>query len=193
MRLIVGLGNPGKDYEYTRHNLGFLVVRQLAEKLKLKFTLSSLTNGMTAEGMFEEGDICLLAPLTYMNNSGVAISQLMSKKDLSPGDILVVCDDFHLDFEQIRLRAKGTDGGHNGLSSIIQHLGTEQFARLRMGIGYPPGKKDTVDYVLEEFKKKEKNCLDNFVDEAVSCCLMWLKEGIDAAMDQHNRRKNGEE
>jgi len=193
LRLIVGLGNPGKDYEYTRHNLGFLVVRQLAEKLKLKFTLSSLTNGMTAEGMFEEGDICLLAPLTYMNNSGVAISQLMSKKDLSPGDILVVCDDFHLDFEQIRLRAKGTDGGHNGLSSIIQHLGTEQFARLRMGIGYPPGKKDTVDYVLEEFKKKEKNCLDNFVDEAVSCCLMWLKEGIDAAMDQHNRRKNGEE
>ncbi|MCK5081518.1 MAG: aminoacyl-tRNA hydrolase, partial [Candidatus Omnitrophica bacterium] len=112
MRLIVGLGNPGKDYEWTRHNLGFLVVRRLAEKLKLKFALSSLTNGMAAEGIFEEDDICLLAPLTYMNNSGVAISRLMSKKDLSTEDILVVCDDFHLDFEQVRLRAKGSDGGH---------------------------------------------------------------------------------
>lgn len=189
MRLIVGLGNPGKDYEYTRHNLGFLVVRQLAEKLNLKFASSSLTNGMTAEGVFEEDNICLLAPLTYMNNSGVAVSRIMSKKDLSPEDLLVVCDDFHLDFEQIRLRAKGTDGGHNGLSSIIQHLGTEQFARLRMGIGFPPGKKDSVDYVLEEFKRVEKNCLDSFVDEAVSCCLMWLREGINAAMDQHNRKK----
>ena len=189
MRLIVGLGNPGKDYEYTRHNLGFLVVQRLAGELKLKFALSSLTNGMTVEGMFEEDNICLLAPLTYMNNSGVAVSQLMSKKDLSPGDILVVCDDFHLDFEQIRLRAKGSDGGHNGLSSVIRHLDTEQFARLRMGIGYPPGKKDTVDYVLEEFKKKEKDRLDDFIDEAVSCCLRWLKEGINAAMDQHNRRK----
>ncbi|MCK5260286.1 MAG: aminoacyl-tRNA hydrolase [Candidatus Omnitrophica bacterium] len=189
MRLIVGLGNPGKDYEWTRHNLGFLVVRRLAEKLKLKFALSSLTNGMAAEGIFEEDDICLLAPLTYMNNSGVAISRLMSKKDLSTEDILVVCDDFHLDFEQVRLRAKGSDGGHNGLSSVIEHLGTEQFARLRMGIDYPPGKKDTVDYVLEEFKKKEKDRLDGFIDEAVSCCLMWLKEGTNAAMDQHNRRK----
>ena len=189
MRLIVGLGNPGKDYEYTRHNLGFLVVRRLAEKLKLKFALSSLTKGMTAEGMFEEDSVCLLAPLIYMNNSGVAISRLMSKKDFSPEDILVVCDDFNLDFEQIRLRAKGSDGGHNGLSSVIEHLNTEQFARLRMGIGYPPGKKDTVDYVLEEFKKKEKECLDGFIEEAVSCCLMWLKGGINSAMDQHNRRK----
>ena len=189
MRLIVGLGNPGKDYKYTRHNLGFLVVRRLVEKLKLKFALSSLTKGMTAEGMFEEDSVCLMAPLTYMNNSGVAISRLVSKKDLSPEDILVVCDDFNLDFEQIRLRAKGSDGGHNGLSSVIEHLNTEQFARLRMGIGYPPGKKDTVDYVLEEFKKKEKECLDGFIEEAVSCCLMWLKGGINSAMDQHNRRK----
>ena len=189
MRLIVGLGNPGKDYEYTRHNLGFLVVQRLAEKLKLKFSLSSLTKGMVAEGIVKEDNICLLAPLTYMNNSGIAIKHLVSKKDLSPEDILVVCDDFHLDFQQIRVRAKGSDGGHNGLSSVIQHLGTEQFARLRMGIGYPPGKKDTVDYVLEEFKKAERSCLDSFIDEAVSCCFLWLQEGINAAMDQHNGKK----
>lgn len=188
LRLIGGLGNPGKDYEYTRHNLGFLVVRRLAEKLKLKFALSSLTNGLTAEGMFEDKAICLLMPLTYMNNSGVAVHQVMKKRDLSLEDVMIVCDDFNLDFEQIRLKGKGSDGGHNGLSSVIEHLGTEQFVRLRMGIGRPVGKKDTVDYVLEEFKKKERERLDSFIDETTSCCLAWLCEGIDAAMDQYNRR-----
>jgi len=188
LRLIGGLGNPGKDYEYTRHNLGFLVVRRLAEKLKLKFALSSLTNGLTAEGTFEDKTICLLMPLTYMNNSGVAVHQIVTKRKLSPENVLIVCDDFNLDFEQIRLRNKGSDGGHNGLSSIIERLGTEQFARLRMGIGQPTGKKDTVDYVLEEFKKKERECLNSFIDETTSCCLAWLREGINAAMDQYNRR-----
>jgi len=186
LRLIVGLGNPGKNYEYTRHNLGFLVIRRLAEKLKLKFELSSLTNGLTAEGTFEDTAVCLLMPLTYMNNSGVAIRQIMTNKKLLPEDVLVICDDFHLNFEQIRLRAKGSDGGHNGLGSIIRHLGTEQFARLRMGIGQPTNKKDTVDYVLEEFNKKEKKSLDNFIDEAISCCLTWLRKGIHVAMDQYN-------
>ncbi len=189
LRLIVGLGNPGGDYEHTRHNLGFLAVQRLAEKLKFKFALSSLTKGVTAEGVFEDREIYLLMPMTFMNNSGVAVRQIMAKKEFLPENVLVICDDFHLDFEQIRLRAKGSDGGHNGLNSVIQHLGTEEFARLRMGIGYPPGKKDTVDYVLEEFAKKEKDHLDNFVDEALSCCLMWLREGVEAAMDQHNGRK----
>ena len=186
LRLIVGLGNPGIDYEYTRHNLGFLVVRQLAEKFKLKFELSSLTNGLTAEGVIEETTVCLLMPLTYMNNSGVAVRQIMISKKLLPEDILVVSDDFHLNFAQIRLKAKGSDGGHNGLGSIIRHLRTEEFARLRMGIGQPSSKKDTVDFVLEEFNKKEKESLDSFVDEAISCCLTWGKKGIHAAMDQHN-------
>ena len=188
-RLIVGLGNPGGDYKYTRHNLGFLAVQRLAELLKLKFTLSSLTNGVTAEGPFEDGTLCLLMPMTFMNNSGVAIRQIMDKKNVLPENILVVCDDYNLDFGQIRLRAKGSDGGHNGLSSVIQHLGTEEFARLRMGINQPPEGNNAVDYVLEKFTKKEKDHLDSFVDEAASCCLMWLREGIDATMDQHNRKK----
>ena len=188
LRLIGGLGNPGKDYEYTRHNLGFLVVRRLAEKLKLKFALSSLTNGLTAKGTFEDKTICLLMPLTYMNNSGMAVHQIVTKQELPTENMLIVCDDFNLDFEQIRLRGKGSDGGHNGLSSIIERLGTEQFARLRMGIGQPTGQKDTVDYVLEKFKKKERECLDSFIDEATSCCFAWLREGINAAMDQYNRR-----
>ncbi len=123
-----------------------------------------------------------------MNNSGVAVSQVMTKRELSPEDVLIVCDDLNLDFKQIRLRGKGSDGGHNGLSSVIERLGSEQFARLRMGIGQPTGKQDTVDYVLEDFKKKEKECLDSFVDDTTACCLAWLREGIDAAMDQYNRR-----
>lgn len=188
LRLIGGLGNPGKDYEYTRHNLGFLVVRRLAEQLKLKFALSSLTNGLTAEGAFEDKLVCLLMPLTYMNNSGVAVGQVMAKRKLSPENVLIVCDDLNLDFKQIRLRGKGSDGGHNGLSSVIERLGSEQFARLRMGIGQPTGRKDAVDYVLEEFKKKEKECLDSFIDETILCCLTWLREGVAAAMDQHNRK-----
>ena len=188
LRLIVGLGNPGRDYEYTRHNLGSLAVRCLAEKLKLKFALSSLTNGLTGEGMLEKKVVCLLMPLTYMNNSGVAVRQIMVKKDVLPENVLIVCDDFHLDFQQLRLRAKGRDGGHNGLSSVIQHLGTEQFTRLRMGIGQPADKKNTVNYVLEEFEKNEKMCLDKFIDEAALCCLTWLRDGTAAAMDQYNRK-----
>jgi len=186
LRLIVGLGNPGKDYEYTRHNLGFLVIRRLAERLKLKFELSSLTNGLTAEGTFEDTAVCLLMPLTYMNNSGVAVQRIVTNKKLLSEDVLVICDDFHLNFAQIRLRAKGSDGGHNGLGSIIRHLGTEQFARLRMGIGQPMSKTDTIDYVLEGFDKREKKSLNNFIDETISCCLTWLRKGIHVAMDQHN-------
>jgi len=160
----------------------------LADRLKLKFALSSLTNGLTAEGKFEDEAVCLLIPLTYMNNSGVAVRQVMTKKDITPENILIVCDDFHLDFRRLRLRTKGSDGGHNGLSSIIRHLDTERFARLRMGVGRPANKKDAVDYVLEEFKKGEKAHLDEFVGEAATCCLTWLKEGASTAMDWHNRK-----
>lgn len=182
------MGNPGKDYEFTRHNLGFLVVRRLAERLDFKFGLSSLTNGLTAEGLADGHDICLLMPLTYMNNSGVAVQQVVAKREIAPEDVLIVCDDFNLDFGQIRLRGKGSDGGHNGLSSVIERLGTERFARLRIGIGRPTGRKDVVDYVLEEFTKKEKEGLDRVIDDTVACCQAWIHEGIEAAMDRYNRK-----
>lgn len=187
-RLIVGLGNPGNDYEYTRHNLGFLVIRALVDKLQLKLSLSRVANGLVAEGMVEDRRVCLLMPLTYMNNSGVAVKQMASVNGLTTENILVVCDDFNLDFQQIRLRAKGSDGGHNGLSSVIEHLKTDQFARLRMGVGKPRDKKDIVDYVLEQFSKKEKISLGKFIDQATLCCVAWLNNGIEAAMDQYNRK-----
>lgn len=189
MRLIAGLGNPGRDYEYTRHNLGFLVIRRLAEKLGWSFSRSPLANGMTAEGRHENSELVLMAPLTYMNNSGAAVKRFMAAKEIAPDDLLVVCDDFNLDFGQIRIRGKGSDGGHNGLSSIIDYLGTEAFARLRMGIGAPPGKKDPAEFVLEEYKKAERSDLDAFIDDGVDCTMMWLNEGLTAAMERYNRKK----
>ena len=189
IRLIVGLGNPGRDYEHTRHNLGFLTVQRLAEKLKFKFQLSSLTNGLTAEGTCGDRTLCLLLPMTKMNNSGSAVHQVMGKKELSPEDVLVICDDFHLDYLKLRLRARGSDGGHNGLKSVIQQLGTDHFARLRMGIGRPADKNKIIDYVLDEFTKAERAHLDAFIERAVSCCLMWLEDGISGAVDQYNAKK----
>ncbi len=185
-RLIVGLGNPGKDYEYTRHNIGFLVVRRLAEKFNTKFSLSSLSNCLMAEIKGEDKKLYLALPLKYMNNSGVVIRKIVSKLDFDLKDILIVCDDFNLDFGQIRIRPKGSDGGHNGLESIIRLLVEEEFPRLRMGIDHPGSKEDVVDYVLEGFDKNEKNELEDFIRRAANCCLIWLDEGIKKAMESFN-------
>ena len=188
MKLIVGLGNPGKDYEYTRHNLGFLVVRYLSEKINADFKLSSFTNGLIVESKIGENDVCLFLPMTYMNKSGGAIRQLVEIKGFVLQDILIICDDLNLDFGQIRIRAKGRDGGHNGLNSIIQCLGTEEFPRLRMGISYPVNKDDVIDYVLTEFKKNEKNDLGDFIQRAADCCILWLNEGTGKAMEKYNAK-----
>ena len=187
-RLIVGLGNPSRDYEYTRHNLGFLVVEHLAQKNNLRFRKSSFTNGLTAEGKAAGNDLCCLLPSTYMNNSGAAVKQAVLDKNLDHTDILIVCDDFHLDFGQVRIRSKGTDGGHNGLTSVIEHLGTQAFARLRLGIGGPVKGQESVEYVLGKWTAGEEKQLDEFIDRATDCCGVWLQEGIDKAMDQFNGR-----
>lgn len=187
-RLIVGLGNPGRDYEYTRHNLGFLVVGKLAEKNNLRFRKSSFTNGLTAEGKVAGNEVCCLLPSTYMNNSGVAVKQAVLKRGVDRANVLIVCDDFHLDFGQIRIRNKGSDGGHNGLTSIIEHLGTQDFDRLRLGIGSPVKGEESVAYVLGKWTAAEKKQLDEFIDRATDCCDVWITEGIHKAMDQFNGR-----
>lgn len=187
-RLIVGLGNPGRDYEYTRHNLGFLVVEHLAKKNNLRFLKSSFTKGLTADGQVAGRDLCCLLPATYMNNSGLAVKQAVLNKNLDHADILVVCDDFHLEFGQVRIRNKGSDGGHNGLASVIEHLGTQAFARLRLGIGGPAQGQEPVDYVLGKWTAGEEKQLDEFIDRATDCCGVWLQEGTHHAMDQFNGR-----
>ncbi len=189
VRLIVGLGNPGVDYEFNRHNLGFLVIQYLVEKLDFDLKKNSFIRGLIAEGNFEGKSICFLLPMTFMNNSGIAVKQIILRKKLDLGNVLVVCDDFNLSFRQLRLRAKGGDGGHNGIKSIIQHSGSEKFARLRMGIDFPGGKKNVVEYVLENFSKKECKFLDGFIIEAADCCLAWVKDGVNRTMERYNGKK----
>lgn len=187
--MIVGLGNPGEDYEYTRHNLGFLVIRRLVTELKFKLALSSFTNGLTAEGQYKGNDVCLLMPLTYMNNSGKAVKRALTARDIAPNDMLVITDDFNLDFCQMRLKTKGSDGGHNGLASIILCCETTEFPRLRMGIGQPKGNKPVVDFVLEKFTGPEMKELEAYVNEATACVLMWIEQGADRAMEFYNRKR----
>lgn len=191
LRIIVGLGNPGKEYEYTRHNFGFLVIDQLAAQYQLKFSRRAVLNSYTAEGLLEDVECLLVKPLTYMNNSGSVVRQVLNKKGAEASRLLVVCDDFHLDFGQMRIREKGSDGGHNGLTSVIQHLQTQNFSRLRLGIGSPKPSEDVVDYVLGSFSSKEKREMDPFIQQAARCCACWAVEGISKTMSQFNKRKEG--
>ena len=188
IRLIVGLGNPGQDYEYTRHNLGFLVVNHFAKNNNLRVASSAICKAFEAKGTVSGKEVCLLFPLTYMNNSGVAIRQIVAKYEIALENILVVCDDFHIDFGKMRLRRKGSDGGHNGLDSVIYHLESEEFARLRLGIGFPPGKKDPADFVLENFDKKEKEELPFMIHDASECCAAWLTQDIGEVMNKFNQK-----
>lgn len=188
-RLIVGLGNPENKYALTRHNLGFMVVRYLGQKLKADFRRSSFLEAMMAKAKIDRWEVGLFLPLTYVNRSGVAVKKMVVRKKLEEGNILVICDDLNLDFGQIRLRAQGSHGGHNGLSSITESLGSEKFPRLRMGIGHLRSKGQMADYVLEEFSPQEKARLDEFIQKAAECCLVWVKENMNKAMEQFNRRK----
>ena len=190
--LIVGLGNPGKDYQYTRHNLGFLVVEHLARQNALKFSQSSFTNALTAEGQVAGKKLMLLLPLTYVNNSGAAVRAAVHYKKIALENILVVMDDVNVEFKEMRLRPSGSNGGHNGLSSVIEHMKTKDFGRLRLGVGAPRQKDMMVDYVLGEFTAQEKKHLKGFIEEAGDCCIAWLSEGMNKAMNQFNRRKNDE-
>ncbi len=187
MKLIVGLGNPEKKYEFTRHNLGFLVLASLAEQYSLKYKKSAVTQAVEAKVVLEDEHCSLMMPLTYMNESGVAVKQWMDKKDLAHSDVLIVCDDLALSFGQIRLRSSGTAGGHNGIKSVIEHLGTKDFARLRLGIGSAHPSQDVADYVLSNFTAGEKKFLPEFINEAVACVTSWVTKGTEATMNQFNQ------
>lgn len=192
LRLIVGLGNPGQDYTHTRHNLGFAVIRHLARQNKVRFRKRPDFKGLFSETKIRDKQLYLFLPSTYMNNSGSAVKQIIDKENISFKDILIVCDDLNLNFGQLRLRSKGSDGGHKGLKSLINCCATQNFARLRLGIGFPVEKEKTVNFVLGEFNKKERERLPSFIQEAADCCVMWLVNGISKAMSQFNKRMSDE-
>ena len=191
-RLIVGLGNPDEKYRYTRHNWGYLVVEELASRWNAKFRNDSSVRGLVAKSEYDGVTCYLLLPLTYMNLSGAAIVALVKKKNIALEHILVVCDDLDLPFGEIRLRAQGSAGGHNGLKSIIEKLGSKEFARLRGGIGRPNDRQETVDFVLDLFSGQEKKDLPRILKKAVECSEAWMTQGVNEAMSQFNKRKNDE-
>ncbi len=188
MKLIVGLGNPGRRYDKTRHNIGATIVNRIAEDNDALLDRKRF-DAQFGIGSFWDGDILLLLPQAYMNRSGLAVCEFLRWKNAALADMLVVCDDTDLPLGDIRIRRSGSSGGHNGLGSIIDTLGHEEFPRLRVGIGRSDESGDLSDYVLAKFAPDEFTLLRKGIEEAVSCCEGWARCGITVAMNKFNRAK----
>lgn len=185
-QLIVGLGNPGSQYADTRHNCGFMVVDRLAQRWGIPLAPEQRFQGIYGEGFALGGKRRLLKPETYMNRSGQSVRAVVDWYKLDPGAVLILYDDMDLPLGRLRLRGSGSAGGHNGMKSVIQHLGRESFPRLRLGVGKPKGSKDVVGHVLGGFTPQEKAVLEQVLNravEAVECCL---REGLSTAMNRFN-------
>jgi peptidyl-tRNA hydrolase, PTH1 family len=183
--LIVGLGNPGKKYEQTRHNVGFWVIDELAQRYGLtQFT--SERKALTADGLIKGKRVTLAKPQTYMNLSGEAVRALMDFYKLDVAQIIIVHDDLDTDFGALRLRKTGGHGGQNGVRNIIKHVGNKEFARVRFGIGRPAGKMQAVDYVLQKFHGDDAILAQQVTERAADALEVWLQEGIDVAMSRYN-------
>ena len=186
MRLIVGLGNPEPRYAHTRHNLGFLCVSALAKQHKVRWRKAPSAETMASRVVLDDIECSLILPLTYMNNSGSAVKQVVKKNGVDLQDILIVYDDMDLKFGEMRLRPDGSAGGHNGIKSIMEHLGSKDFARLRLGVGKPKPGVDSVDHVLSDFTPGELKQLPDIINNALSCVHIWGTEGVAKAMNQFN-------
>lgn len=194
VRLLVGLGNPGLRYEQTKHNIGFKVIDALYDKFisdqdsttLMAKRVTSICNSLVIQVELHLSSIILAKPMTYMNNSGAAVAALVNRFEIPLADLCVIYDDVHLDIGMIRIRRKGSDGGQKGMQSIIHHLGTTEFPRLRIGIGEPVG--DISDYVLSEFTTEEKIEIEQTVVRAVEAIETIVQEDIQTAMNRFNAR-----
>ena len=187
MRLIVGLGNPGKEYRETRHNVGFMVADELARRHQLTWAMAP---GQVPETFvakrFGEPAWMLAKPLTYMNRSGEAVAALTRYYDVPPVDVLIVVDEAALPFTKLRARARGTAGGHNGLKSVIAGLGSTDFPRLRLGVGRGGGRRELADHVLAKFEKGEKADLEMLITRAADAAEMFAVADIEKVMRTYN-------
>jgi PTH1 family peptidyl-tRNA hydrolase len=186
VRLVVGLGNPGPRYRGTRHNLGFEVVERLGRAWGAVFRRRFEGQGAAVTG--PGGPVTLLMPQTYMNDSGRAVAAARRRMGLAPEEILVVHDDLDLPVGSVRVRPRGSSGGHNGLRSIIAALGSEAFGRVRLGIGHPGPGEDVVAYVLERFAPAERDAVEAAVARAVDAVVRVLRDGYEAAMNEVNAK-----
>lgn len=184
--LIVGLGNPGAEYEKTRHNAGFMAVDLLADKEDFKFTKRKF-NGVCGEFKLKDKRILVLKPETFMNNSGTAVAAAKNFYKIPLENIIILCDDMMLDVGKIRIRRKGSHGGHNGIRDIIQHLGTEEFARIKIGVGKKPRPDyDVISWVLGKFPQELSEDLDKSIERSVKAIKEIISRGIDSAMNKYN-------
>lgn len=192
MFCIVGLGNPDKKYENTRHNIGFDVIDAIAEKYSIAVREKGF-KALFGKGVIEGARVILVKPQTYMNLSGESVREVIDYYKIDPeGELIVISDDISLDVGGIRIRKKGSAGGHNGLKNIIQHLGTENFQRIRIGVGEKPKDWDLVNYVLGRFSKEEREKVDESIKEAAAAVAIMVTEGPDKAMNVYNRRLSRE-
>lgn len=184
--LIVGLGNPGAEYEKTRHNAGFMAVDLLADKEDFKFTKRKF-NGACGEFKLKDKRILVLKPETFMNNSGTAVAAAKNFYKIPLENIIILCDDMMLDVGKIRIRRKGSHGGHNGIRDIIEHLGTEEFARIKIGVGKKPRPDyDVISWVLGKFPQELSEDLEKSIERSVKAIKEIISRGIDSAMNKYN-------
>jgi peptidyl-tRNA hydrolase, PTH1 family len=185
MKLVAGLGNPGRKYVGTRHNIGFVVIEELARKYgqgPARSTFDSEAIDADLQGV----RALLLCPQTFMNRSGGSVAKALEFYKLPVTELLVICDDFHLPLAKLRIRSQGSSGGQKGLGDILQRLGTEGIARLRIGVGEPPAGWDPADYVLGKFTKEEQPVIEEAVWRAADAVVLWAHEGVRAAMNRVN-------
>jgi PTH1 family peptidyl-tRNA hydrolase len=185
MKAIIGLGNPGMKYAGTRHNIGFDAVTAIADKYNLSINNKKF-KGVYADGHIAGEKVLLVQPQTFMNLSGECVREVADFYKLNPDEIIIICDDINLDVGRLRIRKKGSAGGHNGLKNIIAHLGTEEFPRIRVGVGEKTEGWDLADYVLARFDKDSEPVIREALANVVGAVETWISEGIDAAMNRFN-------
>ena len=187
MYLIAGLGNPTRDYEKTRHNVGFEAIDILADKAGTTVT-EKKHKALYGKGYIGGQKVILAKPQTYMNLSGESIREIADFYKIEPENIIILCDDINLSEGQLRIRLKGSAGGHNGLKNIISHLGTQEFPRIRIGVGEKPRGMDLADYVLGRFPKEQQAVMEEAYRDAAEAACMMIEDGADAAMNHYNRK-----
>jgi PTH1 family peptidyl-tRNA hydrolase len=185
MKVVAGLGNPGRKYVGTRHNIGLVVLEELARKYG-QGNARNAFDGEVVEADLQGVRTLLLCPHTFMNRSGGSVAKALEFYKLPITELLVVCDDFHLPLAKLRLRAQGSSGGQKGLGDILQRFGTDEIARLRIGVGEPPAGWDPADYVLGKFTKQELPEIEEAVWRAADAVVLWAREGVRVAMNQVN-------
>lgn len=188
MKVIAGLGNPGKDYQRTRHNVGFMVIDELVEKLKaspykIKF------QALIAEANIKGEKVLLVKPQTYMNNSGDSLREILNFYKIPPEDLIVIYDDIDIGFATLRIRKKGSAGSHNGMKSIIYQIQADTFPRVRIGVGKKHPNQDLANFVLSNFAKEEEEEISSAVGKASLAVISMVEDGVDQAMNKYNMKK----